>query len=247
VQCVYTFRNSNITVVVEEYCQQYLRWQIPEWHVLTHIHQDQKVKISSLSVKDHDDCHTQQNVEKEEKIIHGTEKSTKNFHPSHCSMHGECYAQKDCIHITFGAFGVSNLLTRVATQLQFWHHINAKPQTICNILFLNQFHFTVPKTPIYGITIIHMEQTIVTSSDCITCGNVWQVTPMSTYCDITCQASANMTSDVLQAWWSSQVTYTRISTRNSTVDGKNKADRRIRHQVPRSEHVTWPCVVSQNV
>lgn len=130
-----------------------------------------------------------------------------NFHLSHCSMHAECYTQMYCIHTTFGAFSISNLPTWVVIQLQFWYHINANPQIIYNILFPNKFHFRVPKTPIYGITIIHMGEPKVTSSDCTTCGNNWQMTPTSTFCNIICQASANMTSDVLPAWWSSQIIY----------------------------------------
>jgi len=73
VQCVYTFCNSNvIAIFAEEYWQQYLRWQIPEWHVLTHVHEDQQVKISSLNVKHQDGCQAQQNMEQEEKIRHKT-------------------------------------------------------------------------------------------------------------------------------------------------------------------------------
>jgi len=117
-----------------------------------------------------------------------------------CSMHGECYTQ-DCTRTTFSAFGVWNLTTWAAIQLQFWHHINANPQMICNILFLDKLHFTVPKTPIYGITIINMGQSKVTSSDCTTCGNIWQVTPLSTFWDIIRQASAGQSkSDELRLY-----------------------------------------------
>jgi hypothetical protein len=34
---------------------------------------------------------------------------------------------------------------------------------------------------------------------------------MSTFCDIICQVSANMTSDILPAWWSSQVIYQNLN------------------------------------
>ena len=231
-----------------------------------------------------------------------------------CSMHGECYTQ-DCTRTTFSAFGVWNLTTWAAIQLQFWHHINANPQMICNILFLDKLHFTVPKTPIYGITIINMGQSKVTSSDCTTCGNIWQVTPLSTFWDIIRQASAgqsksdelrlynlrkHLTGDsyvnflrhhppgvcwTVKKWWARTVqlaetsdgwlpcqlfetssarllltwhqmcyqhdgavwSSTRFWISSSAVDGPNTAGRRIRHQVPRSEHVTLSCVVSHKI